>query len=283
VAGAHVEVVAAARVAGTGAVFARDEGLLASQAVSLGFRDFERVVAYWRDAAAPDAATERVVAQRAQRRVHLSASWGGMWYADATFDPVSGEIVQGELGRLERMLFDAEWADATARLGRAPRVDELERTPAQRRCDALVEMATRSAAAPAGRRRPGPLFTVLVGYETFAGAVCELASGAVLAPGVLAGWLDRAVIERVVFDGPARVLEVGHKRFFTGALRRAIQVRDRTCTHPLCDQPAEVCDVDHVVPAADGGPTTQLNGRLMCGYHNRLRNKTDPPHPPDPP
>ena len=44
----------------------------------------------------------------------------------------------------------------------------------------------------------------------------------------LAGWLTEAMIERVVFDGPDRVQAVGHQRAFTGALRRAIEVRDRT-------------------------------------------------------
>jgi hypothetical protein len=284
VTGAHVEVLAAARVAGTEDLFARDEALLAGHAASLPFRHFERLVAHWGALAAPDDAEARAEARRARRGVWLSASLGGMWYANATLDPLSGEIVHDELTRLEQMLFDADWADAKARLGRTPLVGELARTATQRRADALVEMATRSAAAPAGQRRPGPLFTVLVGYETFAGRVCELASGTAITPGALAAWLDRAVIERVVFDGPSRVLDVGHRRLFTGALRRAIQVRDRGCTHPLCDRPAQRCDIDHIIPAADGGPTTQTNGRLLCGYHNRLRNHTphqpEQPHPP---
>ncbi|MHB1547555.1 MAG: HNH endonuclease signature motif containing protein, partial [Acidimicrobiales bacterium] len=53
--------------------------------------------------------------------------------------------------------------------------------------------------------------------------------------------------------------------------------RDRTCTHPTCEVSAERCQVDHIVPWAAGGPTTQENGRLLCGYHNRLRNQRPPP------
>ena len=42
------------------------------------------------------------------------------------------------------------------------------------------------------------------------------------------------------------------RRFFRGALRRAIEVRDRRCTHPSgCDVPAERCDIDHIVPLAE--------------------------------
>ncbi|MGH9151467.1 MAG: hypothetical protein ACRD03_03465, partial [Acidimicrobiales bacterium] len=81
---------------------------------------------------------------------------------------------------------------------------------------------------PAGGRRPEPLFTVLVGYETFAGPVCELADGAVVSPGTLAGWLGEAWVERVVFEGPSRVIDVGEaRRAFAGATRRAVEVRDR--------------------------------------------------------
>jgi 5-methylcytosine-specific restriction endonuclease McrA len=70
-------------------------------------------------------------------------------------------------------------------------------------------------------------------------------------------------------------------RLFTGATRRAIEVRDRECTHPYCDQRLEDCEVDHIVPYAAGGPTTQENGRLLCPFHNRLRSQPPGPDGPD--
>ena len=155
---------------------------------------------------------------------------------------------------------------------------DLARTPAQRRADALVEMARRSLALPAGSRLPEPLFSVVVGYETFAGRVCELASGAVVAPADLARWLGEAWVERVVFDGPERVRDVGvRRRIFAGGSRRAVQLRDRECFHPYCEEPAEACEIDHVQPWAAGGPTTEANGRVACGFHNRQRHKPRPP------
>ena len=66
---------------------------------------------------------------------------------------------------------------------------------------------------------------------------------------------------------------VERRRFFTGATRRAVEVRDRTCFHPSCDEPAERCQVDHVVPYEAGGPTTTENGRPACGFHNRWRQR----------
>jgi hypothetical protein len=77
-------------------------------------------------------------------------------------------------------------------------------------------------------------------------------------------------MEVVLFDGPATVLSVSRRRSFTGALRRAIEVRDRHCQHPAgCDVPVDRCDVDHVVPWIAGGRTDQFNGRLECRAHNR--------------
>jgi 5-methylcytosine-specific restriction endonuclease McrA len=67
------------------------------------------------------------------------------------------------------------------------------------------------------------------------------------------------------------VVSVSHRRRFTGALRRAIEVRDRHCAHPSgCEVPAHLCDVDHIVPWSQGGATSQENGRLLCSTHNRL-------------
>jgi hypothetical protein len=70
-------------------------------------------------------------------------------------------------------------------------------------------------------------------------------------------------------------------RFFTGGTRRAIEIRDRICTHPHCYEPAENCQVDHIETYANGGLTTQDNGRLLCGFHNRLRNQNERTAPPE--
>jgi hypothetical protein len=122
---------------------------------------------------------------------------------------------------------------------------------------------------------------VLVGYETFAGRICQLADQTVVTPGTVAKLLDEALIERVVFDGPSRVIDVGQARCFTGALRRAIEVRDRECQWDGCHVPYPHCEVDHIQPHAQGGPTTQTNGRLGCGPHNRHKGNQTGREPPD--
>ena len=126
---------------------------------------------------------------------------------------------------------------------------------------------------------PRPLVTVLAGYETFAGRICELADGTVVAPGTVADLLDEAVIERIVFDGPSRVIDVGRQRLFTGALRRAIEARDRFCTGPGCDVPAADTEIDHKTPYCDGGCTDQTNGEPKCRFHHHLRHRQEASRP----
>jgi hypothetical protein len=255
----------------------RDEEILVGEACTLHHDQFVRLAAYWEQLADPDGIEAEDRARVERRDVYLTQSLDKMWFGAMTLDLVSGTVVAGELDRLEHALFEADWAEAKASLGREPRADELARTSGQRRSDALVEMATRSQTAPADGRRPAPLFTVLVGYETLHGRVLELAGGGVLSPGSLLPWLDQAYLERAVFQPGGRV-EVGTTtRLFTGATRRAIELRDRECTHPYCDKRLEDCEVDHIVPYADGGPTTQENGRLLCGFHNRLRGQEPGP------
>ncbi|OBI43920.1 hypothetical protein A5707_03885 [Mycobacterium kyorinense] len=56
----------------------------------------------------------------------------------------------------------------------------------------------------------------------------------------------------------------------SAALAEFVRLRDLTCRFPGCDQPAEVCDVDHTVPYPNG-PTHPSNLKLLCRYHHLLK------------
>ena len=274
---AQVSALASARTPVTEEALARDEELLVGHATRLRSDVFARVVRYWSHAADPDGAERSAERQFDARAVHLSSGFDGSWVGDMVLDPISGAVVAEALGRIADELFATEWADTKARLGDAMGASKLGRTPAQRRADALVEMARRAGSVGPHGRRPEPLFSVLVGYESFAGRVCELADGTVVAPSSLRPWLDEAWVERVVFESPSRVIDVGaRRRLFAGATRRAVEVRDRECFHPLCDERAGRCQVDHVEPWSAGGATVERNGRMACGIHNRGRSRPPP-------
>jgi hypothetical protein len=280
----HASVLASLAGGRTAEAFACDEAGLVDDARRRSWPEFCRAVEYWRQEADPDGVERDAAHDEALRRVHLSPGLHGTGILDGVLTPLAHETVAGALGRIERELFEADWAAARAEHGDAATACHLTRTPAQRRHDALVEMARRAMAAPVDGKRPAPLISVLVGYETFAGRICELASGTVVTPGTVAKLLDEAVIERIVFDGPSRVIDLGRARRFSGALRRALEVRDRGCTHHGCDAPVERCQGDHIDPWIAGGTTTIDNGQLRCGYHNRWRwTHPDPPTPQRPP
>ncbi|HVF32995.1 MAG TPA: DUF222 domain-containing protein [Acidimicrobiales bacterium] len=274
---AHVRLLARARNQRTAVDLERDEAMLVHQAMTLSFADFARALEYWTMHADPDGADQSDVERRARRRVSLDRTLSGTWSGSMLLDPISGEIVSEELFRLERALFEADWAEATERLGREPVVVELARTSDQRRADALVEMARRSATAPADGKAPPPLFQVLIGNDALS-HLLQLASGQVLPPSALLPWLSGADLERYLFEGQRqRVIRVSYKRTFEGSLRDLIKVRDRFCYHRTCDEPAHRCQIDHVEPWGAGGITAQENGRVACKFHNLLRQRSAAP------
>jgi Domain of unknown function (DUF222) len=270
---AHLETVGRKHRPETEAALRRDELALLVQAKELPFHHFKRVMDYWEQAVDAFGTEWDASAQRAARDVSLSRNDDGMWKGRLALDPISGAIVENELRRLEHELFKSDWAEAKERLGKDPNHLEMSRTRAQRRADALVEMATGSATAPKDGRRPAPLFTVLVDYPTLRGRICELSQGIPVTPGSLLKWIDQAYVERVVFGLGKRIEVSEQARFFSGATRRALEVRDRECCHPLCDEAADRCEADHIQPFSEGGLTVEENGRMLCPFHNRLRNQ----------
>lgn len=74
-----------------------------------------------------------------------------------------------------------------------------------------------------------------------------------------------AVVER---DGLP--IDVGRSRRVVSArLRRALQVRDRTCRFPGCGVPAHKTHAHHVEHWVDGGRTDLSNLVSLCGFHHR--------------
>jgi Domain of unknown function (DUF222) len=258
----HVDLLGSANDGARRAVFADHEPLLVEQCTRLRFDQAVRAVKYWRYRADTESAEDDATRRHGERSASIATTIDGMVDVHAWLGPVGGAAVKTELQRIEHQLYLQDQRDGSVRTAR------------QRRADALVEMARRSASSRGGRR-PKPLITVLIGDESFS-RLCELADGTVITPGQLVSQLGSAELETVLFDGASTVISVSRRRTFTGALRRAIQVRDRHCQHPAgCDIPAPDCDVDHIVPYAHGGPTSQFNGRLQCPPQNRDAYKHD--------
>jgi len=236
---AQIDVLVKAKRPVTEDALAGAEAYLVQAGIDMKFGSFCGVVAYWEQMADQDGTDEAAQARQARRDAYLVPSPDG-YVGQMNFDVIGGAIVAKEHKRIAQELFEADWAEAKERLGRDPHVDDLARTPAQRRADAMIEMAVRSASTPAGARRPEPLFSVLIDYPTLFGRVSQLEQGPVVAPGSLLSWLDTALFERIIF-GPDKRAECSEtSRFFTGVF-----------ISPLARTPAGVKMVS-------GGPATPL-------------------------
>jgi hypothetical protein len=280
----HAE--ALARVAGSPRRAVRDafdaevERSYVGYAIDNEFEDFADSLRVWQDWVDQDGAEDQADSDHEARHLHLSETIRGNWVLNGQLDPVVGAEVAEALRRIDRELFEADWADAKAVHGEDTRLEHLARSPAQRRADALGEMARRASTAPKEGKRPRPLFVAHLGADSLK-RLCETALGTPITPGQLVPLITQADIERIVYAGESReVLDLGAKtRFFTGALRRAIQLRDRQCVEPGCRIPADQCEVDHDTPNSLGGPTNQFNGKCRCRTSHRHKSRTDGSHP----
>jgi len=257
--------------------FAEREDKLVRLATTMRVPHFEKALTYWRHLHEPDGVENEAASTFERREAHASTTFEKMVAVDALLDPIGGAIYLRELERLEQELFDADWAEARNRVGDGACASDLLRSPRQRRADAMRIMAERSAAKPADATEPRILLNVLAGHESVA-RMCELSNGTVVTPGQVLPVLHLADVERIIFDGPSKVIDVGvRRRFYSGATRTAVQMRDRQCDHPSCDVPAERCEIDHIQPYDQGGLTTHDNGRCKCPFHHRWHHRQTPP------
>lgn len=51
-------------------------------------------------------------------------------------------------------------------------------------------------------------------------------------------------------------------------LRRAVIARDRHCAFAGCTQPPAACQVHHIIPRSEGGPTALPNLLVLCSFHH---------------
>ena len=149
----------------------------------------------------------------------------------------------------------------------------------QRRADALVEvcrLALRTGELPATGGEP-PQLVVTVPYDVVTRSLGRgvTDSGAPVTAEQARRLACDARIVPAVLGGQGQVLDLGRsRRLITGALHRALVLRDGGCAFPGCDRPPRWCDAHHIVPWSRGGVTSLDNAVLLCGFHHRLLHRT---------
>jgi hypothetical protein len=97
-------------------------------------------------------------------------------------------------------------------------------------------------------------------------ALLTMAADALSGPGGLAAWLRHSALAggpggtaSLPLDVPLP-LDTGETESTIPAhLRRAVTTRHPSCAFPGCEQPASVCQVHHLIPRSEGGPTALHN------------------------
>ena len=209
-----------------------------------------------------DAAAALTEANHAYQRryLHLSEPQSGMVRLDGILDAEGGATLKTALDALM-----------------PPPTTDDDRTPGQRRIDALVDLARRPLAGSklgsVGGQRPHLIITASA--ETLAGVPgapppemagvgpipIETAQRHACDPSV--SWLlGHAELERETASDEHRQIPP--------STRRALVARDRDCVFNGCHRPATWCDGHHLVWWTRGGKTELPNLALVCGRHHRM-------------
>ena len=84
-----------------------------------------------------------------------------------------------------------------------------------------------------------------------------------------------AKILPAVLGGDSIPLDLGRaRRLFSPGQRKALLVRDTTCSAEGCDIPGTWCDAHHLAPWSTGGGTDLANGILLCNHHHHRAHDT---------
>jgi hypothetical protein len=273
-----------------GAMVLRQEWFL-DQARLLDYRTFEIRVREWErliDEDGPEPANERTHRNRDARILQNPIDLS--WDLDGGFAAMQG----AQIDEIWRYYIAAEYlADwEAARLVHGDDTCELHlaRTPAQRRADALVRVFEDAANSSSPTVPASFTHSVIWSAETFETMVarlagdtnakldpdtyrCETIDGVPLDPTEAIACAMVHAIRRMVVDARGTVIDLGERRFFTGAARDAARAASHQCIFIGCCVPASACEIDHLTEHSKGGRTNPGNGGPDCGMHNRFRQQ----------
>jgi hypothetical protein len=158
--------------------------------------------------------------------------------------------------------------------------DADPRTKQQRRADAMGALAAGADRlgcqcgnpdCPAGGKPAAtPVVVHLVAEQATIDGTSDkpgyLAGSDELIPAELVAELAQSAKVRPLFNPMDAPPEPGYVP--SAKLAEFVRCRDLTCRAPGCDVPASQCDIDHVVPFADGGLTHASNLSCKCRKHH---------------
>lgn len=199
---------------------------------------------------------------------HVGYCWDedGSLVVRARLAPEDGALLLRALEAARDRLQERAWADE--------RGSAEPREPARRpsNAEALAAVADLALAGATDGRAGGERYQLVVHVDeaalTRGEGACVLEDGPALAPETASRLsCDASIIE--IRERGGEPLSVGRKtRTIPSAMRRALQMRDRRCRFPGCEN-RRFLDAHHVRHWARGGETKVGNLVLLCRYHHR--------------
>ncbi|MEM7092692.1 MAG: DUF222 domain-containing protein [Actinomycetota bacterium] len=267
--------------------FLDDQCWFLARATKDSFVRFQKRIGRWLDlhdedgpTPAPDPSHERRDVTLAQD--YFSKAWNGRMSLGSAAGSRFNEVLTAYTDA-EALL---DWEAARAEHGDAATRDDLPRSAAQRRADALCQMAEDAAANANASVRVKRVHNLVWQGETaeelvrrwFGGeqntldideyGVADLNGHIVHAPSAIAD-LVTGSFRRVVQNAAGVAVDISkEQRLFTGLARLGIELQTDECYWPGCHKPTTGCQIDHLRPAACGGRSEQRNGGPACPRHN---------------
>jgi hypothetical protein len=273
----------------------RDEEFLAD-AQTMDAKAFGRKVHRWARLVDEDGSEPPNERNHKKRDVRLVQNpFDLSWELSGFFGAGQGAELWEILDRYIAAEFEADWADAKARLGpdglfgEGLCKEDLDRTDAQRRADALVQVFRDAATADGSAVPVGWVHNIhwsAQAYEEMLAAIdhdrpprfdpdtfmCRNEDGHDVDPTEAAANSLLHKVRRVITNAADVVIDLGRARRFTGSARLAATAVHTHCIWPGCHAPASRCEIDHLHEHGRGGATTQTNAAPLCGLC-RIRHK----------
>jgi hypothetical protein len=263
-----------------------------ADAMDVSYLEFERRALTFEALADPIGAAEKTERNRLRRTASIHQESDGSWGLHA-------KIRRRRRPRVPRNLLLVRRPRIRHRLGRRRRPPRrrqrqrrhLRRTEAQRRADALLEMARAAAACPPGRQRPLPTVNFLLDGATAASCrrrrpldplayrdvTARSDRGHRVEPAAIIGVSLWAMIRRVVTNSNGVVIELGRtSRLFTGYAREAVMLLEPTCIWPGCDHPHTWCHADHLTSWNAAAPPTPTTAAHCAAATTTSKNSASP-------
>ena len=148
-----------------------------------------------------------------------------------------------------------------------------DRSAGQRNHDAfadIVNLAARSGEVPTVGGTPSTLILIAEQRDFTTGTgLAYTGDGDPIPLNRAKQWITGATTITTVHPSPDGNPTVDTRRLCTPNQHTALIARDRGCCFPGCHRPPQHTEAHHIIPWADGGPTTVDNLALLCSHHHR--------------